>query len=716
MFVILAFVLSVALASESYPKDIPTIAVICNPDSATFFECTPDWTSSNVEDVWVDDSDRIDRIATFLEAVKERNDAKEFFSYYDTTPEVYEGYPGSELYNDARTFYGLNDSFTVADFLGLSYFLDYYASNTLTVSIPEDKDPVVGFAGGLFPPTEDEEDEYTEDFMDAMRNVTVQYMVCINEAGDNTACTSDRAYYTIGYMGSFTFPYFFSGLTNNSYVGKFAVAYNMEKNWALNNNGSFIKFTNLFNNGYTRVIPAGIFMVNFIAPGNFEVNTKDPYGTIVAETGDVPEILAPIDFERFKYMMALRYGIRTTSSTDFMNNMFAYSADGIDATDRYDNLDEASWNFCRSLGRQNVADEDVKNTSENNSYDYVEPLSGTEEEFICNQNYLPSYFFMTHTLDKEYPFLFSTKYQMMVDGTCQYRTDLDSDGMPKTSKTNVSYSRNYGVEFCEEDDTACWSKKFATDSKIDGLSSKTIFVLNASDFFGLHVVDTARTGDYSSYYSNSDEVPTSYYYYELNSEHIADLAYDTLSYCNTAISDNYVLYDMKEYSAVYGSISGISSGSFGYENVYSSMKVYPTRTDSTAVITAASVKTENSTSTTEVKTQLQKCVNVFLDTSGEEVAACNDVTSTWDWGVFGGSMAGLIVVIGLWVWGGFYSKNFNLNNPPYYKDLVAYEPEWRRLDEEARLKKQREKAAKKGMTLPEPEKEESVTDNSDSRN
>eukprot|EP00766_Chilomastix_caulleryi_P002354 gnl/Chilomastix_caulleri/334.p1 GENE.gnl/Chilomastix_caulleri/334~~gnl/Chilomastix_caulleri/334.p1 ORF type:complete len:298 (+),score=93.62 gnl/Chilomastix_caulleri/334:577-1470(+) len=215
-----------------------------------------------------------------------------------------------------------------------------------------------------------------------------------------------------------------------------------------------------------------------------------------------------------------------------------------------------------------------------------------------------------------------------------------------------------------------------------------------NDIFGLHVVDSTGESYVDQNGADADMVPPHYVGYVMNDNTVDHLSYDSHSMCNTAIDDNYVLYDVKEYAYVYGSIGSITDDSFGINAVYSSMRTYPTKSNYTAIVTSAQF------GEVAPKTQIQKCINVYLDTQKKVIAACNDVTSTWDWGVFGGSLAGICVVIGLWVWGGLYAKSFKQKNPPYYQDLVNYEAEWKRKDKELRDFKAQQKAAKKGMTVP----------------
>lgn len=711
-------------SSEIYPKQIPTVHVQCGKDEETLFKCHPDWDNAKGADVWESREARLQRIKDFVKEVKGREEeTQEFFSYATgdkALQDYYEEIRGVELYESASTFFGWGEDVTKADFLGISYYLEYHANNTYTVSMNDgEKNPAIGFATGVY--NVDENSPYTEAFMDHLRDITVQYAISIVDDPTKDAETPQPEYYAIGYMGTFVLPYFFSGISSD-YIKKFSAAYNIEYEWATKYGGTFQKFVDLFKLGSIRVVPPGVFMVNFVAPGYKEVNTYDPLGQHSARKDKEPATEDPIDFDRFKYMFALKYGLRTDVGSTFDNNMFADSADQIDTEARPSPLEGGSWNFCRSLGRNGLGDVRVEDDNEH-PYDYfIQPENGEDPTVDCNHNNLPSFFFMTHDLDEHLPFIFSTKYQLMVDGSCQYRTNLDNKGYPKERTASVTFGREYGFELCDVDDTDCQNKREAeyfrdypdseNEKKEDNLPSNNAFVLNGTDFIALHVMQ--KNSKHSSYDEKKDgQAPYSYQYYELTEDTLEDLYYDSYSMCNTGISDIYVLYDMKPYSGVYKSIGGITQDSFGHEAVYNAMRAFPTKSNYTSAVTAAWLDKDGNT---QVKTELQKCVNVFLDTSGKEIAACNDVTSTWDWGVFGGSLAGIVVVVGLWVWGGLYSSSFKKHNPPYYTDLISYEAEWKRRDEEMKQLKARQKAAKKGMKLVEEQHSSSGSSATDTRN
>lgn len=663
---VLALLLATVLAGANWPQEIITVPVTCPTNAGTLFECTADWSVINGSD---DENSVCTRINNFFDLVSIREEVGAFNNEYKDTD--YSIFQGNELYNNANKFF--SGCIDMKQFITLSYYLDYFSNNVFTVSSVEDK-KVVGFSGGIFSA---ENSFYDEAFMDAFRDITVQYQITIEGVSGS--------YYAIGYLGTFSLPYFFSTL-NNEYVKEFSVAYNADYDWSVKHGGNFTGYTKLFNEGNGRTIPPGIFMVNFVAPYHPEVNTVDPYGYKTEKGDDLPDSLAPIDSTLFKFMFALRYGLRNEGGMGFMDSVLAYSADGVDTTKRYTTIGEGSWNYCRSLGRNNLADVEPAD-GQYHEYDYVEEsASGNYEEYICNSQNLPSVFFMTYSPNDTKPLIYSTKYQLMSDGSCQARADLDKSGFPATSETYVVFGESYKATEQDGNNNDDHNDiHIEEDEPIEGLPGKTAFVLDGNDFFALHVVDK-RSDSYMG--EGNEDVPTKYKNYVLNADNVNNLYYDGRSMCNTGISDIYVLYDMKSYANVYGSLSAITKDSYGVASVYNSMRSFPTKSNYTAVVSSAQFYED------EMKVELQKCVNVFLDTQGNVIAACNDVTSTWNWAVFGGSFAGICVVVGLWVWGGLYNKKFNKNTPGYYTDLVEYEPEWRRLQAEQEKNKKNKKGIK----------------------
>eukprot|EP00767_Chilomastix_cuspidata_P003184 gnl/Chilomastix_cuspidata/33.p1 GENE.gnl/Chilomastix_cuspidata/33~~gnl/Chilomastix_cuspidata/33.p1 ORF type:complete len:546 (+),score=257.35 gnl/Chilomastix_cuspidata/33:49-1686(+) len=270
-----------------------------------------------------------------------------------------------------------------------------------------------------------------------------------------------------------------------------------------------------------------------------------------------------------------------------------------------------------------------------------EPVTGVDaygrsnctsvRETDCATFGVPAYFFSLGELESSRPNMYYTKYGVSKDVSCQFRPETDMSGMPKSVEVEDRTEVQYLIQ--------------------DG-----------SDFFRLKT---------------------------------AGSVWNATSLCDTSTPEIYGLYDSYWYTAVAGMFGSYSQKDYNLDNMYSSVRVWPTRNNNTVFVIA--IESDKAEDDAFFKAQLQKCSNVYSDSKGEEVAGCLDDASMWDWGVFAGSIVGIVVIAALWVWGTLGANEFDANLPSYYRPLEKLGMKRAAVDRKAKEAKMAQKRAKYGL-------------------